>query len=385
MILNRRFWLGFGISVGFVVLFLWKLDFGQTGRELKNANYAYYLPAVLIYFIAFGFRSLRWRYLLLHLKAISPWRLYSIISIGYLANNILPMRLGEVVRAHFVGEKEGISKASGLATIGVERVLDGLTLLLLAGVMWPFLPWTDVLKTDTGDLKIWWVALSIALALAFVAAFVLLVILATSPGLGRTLAHLLSSLMPVRLRPKVEGLINLMLEGLGALRSPRRLIAMLVLSIPVWLAEAALYYLIAISFDLDVGFHVILLVTATSNLATAVPSSIGGIGPFEVVAKATLVAFGVGTAAAAYAFFVHILALWLPVNILGMFFLWRENLSIAQLAGTRHMDLSRDVEIEGGRPPASAAPGGPTLGLDSEGGGISDYANRGVAGGEEAE
>lgn len=386
MIFSRRFWLGFVISVGLVVLFQWKVDFGQTGRELKNANYAYYIPAVMIYFIAFGFRSLRWRYLLLHLKAIPPWRLYSIVSIGYLANNILPMRLGEVVRAHFVGEKEGISKASSLATIGVERVLDGLTLLLLAAIIWPFLPWTDVFKTDTGDLKIWWVALSIALALVFVVAFVALVILAMSPGLGRTLAHLLSSMMPVRLRPKVEGLINLMLEGLAALRSPRKLLVMLVLSIPVWLAEATLYYLIAISFDLDVGFHVILLVTATSNLATAVPSSIGGIGPFEVVAKATLVAFGVGTnPAAAYAFFVHIVALWLPVNILGMLFLWRENLSIAQLAKTRHMDLSRDVEaeIEGDRPSAT---GKPSLGLDSKSEGISDYGDREIiAGGGEGE
>ena len=385
MIHSRRFWLGFGISVGFVVLSLWNVDFGQMGSELKHANYAYYLPAILIYFLAFGFRSLRWRYLLLHLKPISPLRLYPVISIGYLANNVLPMRLGELVRAHFVGEKEGISKASSLATIGVERVLDGLTLLLLAGVIWPFLPWTDVLKTDTGDLKIWWVALSIALALGFVAAFVLLVILATSPGLGRTVAHLLSSLMPVRLRPKVEGLINLMLEGLGALRSPGRLIVMLVLSIPVWLAEATLYYLLAISFDLDVGFHVILLVTATSNLATAVPWSIGGIGPFEVVATSTLVAFGVGLdPATIYSFFVHIVALWLPVNVLGMIFLWREKVSLAQLARTRRIDVSSDAgmdrsgvgEAQEKSPPGVGSPQGPS---------VSDYANRGVAGGEEAE
>jgi len=343
-LLTHRFWLGLVVTVGLLFLFLWKVDFGETGRELRDANYAYFIPAVLVYFIALGFRSLRWRYLLLHLKPISARRLYPVVSIGYLANNILPVRLGELVRAHFLGEKEGVSKASALASIGVERVLDGLTLLFFAAVIWPFLPWTSVLKTDTGDFNILWVAMSALIAALFAAGFLVLVLFATSPRLGRGLAHLLTAVSPRGLGPKVESLIYLLIEGLGALRSPRRLLIIVVLSVPVWLLEASTYYIIAISFNLDQPFQVILLVTATSNLATAVPSSIGGIGPFEVVAKSTLVAFGVGAeAAAAYSFFVHIIALWLPVNILGLLFLWKENLSLAQLARGRRIDLSPEL------------------------------------------
>ena len=75
------------------------------------------------------------------------------VAIGYLANNMLPVRLGELVRAHFLGEREGISKASSLASIGVERVFDGLTLLLFIAVIWPFLPWTDALRTNGGGLR----------------------------------------------------------------------------------------------------------------------------------------------------------------------------------------------------------------------------------------
>jgi len=344
LLLTHRFWLGLVVTVGLLFLFLWKVDFGETGRELRDANYAYFIPAVLVYFIALGFRSLRWRYLLLHLKPISARRLYPVVSIGYLANNILPVRLGELVRAHFLGEKEGVSKASALASIGVERVLDGLTLLFFAAVIWPFLPWTSVLKTDTGDFNILWVAMSALIAALFAAGFLVLVLFATSPRLGRGLAHLLTAVSPRGLGPKVESLIYLLIEGLGALRSPRRLLIIVVLSVPVWLLEASTYYIIAISFNLDQPFQVILLVTATSNLATAVPSSIGGIGPFEVVAKSTLVAFGVGAeAAAAYSFFVHIIALWLPVNILGLLFLWKENLSLAQLARGRRIDLSPEL------------------------------------------
>ena len=348
MLLTRRFWLGILVTVGLMVLFLWKVDFGEVGRELRDANYAYLVPAILVYFVALGIRALRWRYLLLHLKAIPVARLYPVVAIAYMANNVLPVRLGELVRAHFIGEREGVSKASGLATIGVERVFDGLTLMFLVVVIWPFLPWTSALKNDDGELNALWVALSVVVVLAFVGAFLVLLLFAVSPRLGHRFARMVASLAPKGVRPKVEELIGLLVEGLAALRSPRKLAIISLLSVPVWLTEAAMYYMLAVSFHLDQPFHVILLVTATSNLATAIPSSIGGIGPFEVVAKSTLVAFGVaGEAAATYSFFVHIVALWLPVNILGLFFLWRENVSLAQLARSRRMDLASISEAQG--------------------------------------
>ena len=340
MLLTRRFWLGIVATLGFLFLFLWKVDFGEIGRELQNANYVYFVPAIACYFFSLSIRSLRWRFLLLHLKPVSIPRLYPVVAIGYMANNMLPLRLGELVRAHFLGEKEGISKASVLSTIGVERVLDGLTLLLFAGVVWPFLPWTDVLRNDDGQLKTAWLAGSITVAVVFVVAFAAVFLLAASPRLSNGLVRAVPALFPTGVRVKIEGLLHLLLSGLGALRSPRALLTICLLSGPVWLLESAAYYIVALSFDLDQPFQVILLVTATSNLATAIPSSIGGIGPFEVVAKSTLVAFGVGgEAAAAYAFSVHILALWLPVNILGLLFLWRENVSLAQVARTRPLGL----------------------------------------------
>ncbi len=341
MLSTRRFWLGLIITAGLLFLFLWKVDFEETGRELREANYAYFVPAVLVYFASLGFRSLRWHFLLLHLKSVPPWRLYSVVAIGYLANNILPIRLGELVRAHSLGEKEEINKASALSTIAVERMVDGLTLILFIAVAWPFLPWTDVLRTDTGDINALWIVLSILVALVFVAGFLAMFLFATSPALGHRLAHLLAAVSPKSFRPRMESLVYLLIEGLGALRSPRKILLIAVLSAPVWLLEAAVYHIIAVSFELDLPFQVILLVTATSNLATAIPSSIGGIGPFEVVAKSTLVAFGIsGEAAAAYSFFVHIIALWLPVNILGLFFLGKENLTLSQLARTRRIDMS---------------------------------------------
>jgi len=349
LLLSGRFWFGTAVSLALIFLFLWKIDFGQTWNVLRDADYVYFIPAVLLYFVALGFRAIRWRYLLLHLKAIPPWRLYPVVAIGYLANNVLPVRLGEVVRAHSLGEREQVSRASALATIAVERVMDGLTLIFFAAVIWPFLPWTDVLKIDDGGLNAIWVVLSVLVALVFVVGFLVLLLLAASPEMGRRLASLVTSFLPAGLRPKAERMIYLLIEGLGSLRNPRMLLVISAVSLPVWLAEAAMYYILSLSFDLDQPFQVILLVTVTSNLATAVPSSIGGIGPFEVVAKSTLVAFGVtGEPAAAYAFFVHIVALWLPVNLLGLIFLSRENLSLRRLVKGSSMDLSTGAQTPAG-------------------------------------
>ena len=348
MLKSFRFWLGLGASLGLLLLFLWNVDFSKTWRVLRDdTNYAYFVPAVLVYFVALGIRSVRWHYLMLHLKSIPPGRLFPVVAIAYLANNVLPFRLGELVRAHFVGEKEQVSKASALATIGVERVLDGLTLLLFVAVVWPFVPWTEVLKDEGGDIKTTWLILAGVVAVILFVGLLSILLLATSPTLGNRLARLVALKLPRDLRPKAENAVHLLIDGFGAIRSPRRLIIVTLLSGPVWLAEAVVYYIVALSFDLDLGFHAILLVTATSNLATVIPSSIGGIGPFEVVAKITLLAFLPNTEEfesliVVYVFSVHILALWLPVNILGMYYLWRENITLAQLAKSRRIDLASD-------------------------------------------
>ena len=342
MLTARRFWLGIVVSAAFLVLFLWRVDLQEVRGELGDAGkYLYLGPAVLLYFFALGIRCLRWRYLLLHLKPVSPLGLYPIVAIGYMANNLLPIRLGALVRAHFLGEKEGISKASGLATIGVERLMDGLTLLLLVAIVWPFLPWTEVLRDDSGNVKTWWLVLSVLVIVAFVGGFAALILLALRPRIGNALVRRLASLMPSSFQETANRLGLQLMEGLVALRSPRKLLIMCALSAPVWLVEVLVYYVMALAFDLEQPFQVILLVTATSNLATAVPSSIGGIGPFEVVAKSTLLAFGVGgDAATAYVFFVHIITLWLPVSLLGLLFLWRENLSLTRLARGKDLSIS---------------------------------------------
>ena len=140
MIGTGKFWIGVFISALLLVLFLMTVDLGRMYDALADANYLFIVPGLGLYLISVLFRTLRWQYLLAPMKALAVKRLYPVVVVGYMANNILPVRLGEVVRAYYVGEREKVSKVAALATIAVERVFDGLTLLFFAAVVSLFLP-----------------------------------------------------------------------------------------------------------------------------------------------------------------------------------------------------------------------------------------------------
>ena len=87
-----------GVSVALLALFLLTIDVRRMADALADANYLWVIPAVALYLVSVVFRTLRWRVLLLHMKPVSVARLYPVVVVGYMANNILPVRLGEVVR-----------------------------------------------------------------------------------------------------------------------------------------------------------------------------------------------------------------------------------------------------------------------------------------------
>ena len=103
-------------------------------------------------------------------------------------------------------------------------------------------------------------------------------------------------------------------------------------TVPIWLAEAAMYYIISLGFSMTVPYQGHLLATSTSNLATSLPSSAGGVGPFEYATRLTVEALGSSVeVAAAFAITLHV-ALLAPVTLLGLFFLWQENISLGEVA-----------------------------------------------------
>ncbi len=359
---NWRFWAGVLVSVLALGLLVLLVDRKDLAHALLSANYWYLAPAIVLYFAGQWFRALRWQYLLAPVSRISARRLYPVIIIGYMANNVLPARLGELVRAVYLSQREKeVSVPASIATLSVERLYDGLTLLAMGAVAAPILLAAGLFSEASLAYQSTAVILMIAVIASFAVALVALTALATS---RRAVNWLIAAtvILPARFRVMAAEVIHGFVEGLATLNSPRKHAILFLGSLPVWLAEAGVYLIVAYSFNLDAWFDsfwllaaAVLLVTVTSNLITAVPASIGGIGPFEVVAQQTLVALGIGAAvAAAYTVAVHLVALWLPVNIAGLLLLLWHNLSLRRL--TALPDPEADRMSEDGPPPVTAQP-----------------------------
>jgi len=353
LIKPRSFIFGLMVGLVFIALFFLTVDEKEMGEALADAELKYLAPAAAFYFGAVFFRTLRWRYLLSPLRVFAALRLFPVVVVGYMANNLLPVRLGELARSYYLRRREDFSASTALATIAVERVYDGITLLLMALAAVPFLLGYDLLDGASSSQRWSWALLGALAAAVFVAAIIVLTMLAIKPGFARTIYNL-SRIFPSKLRPKVQKLISLFIEGLMVLRKPRRHLGLFLWSLPIWLFEGALYLLIAYSFGLHQVFEpawllvpVVLLVMAASNLASSIPSSPGSIGTFEFPAAAALVLVGVGQGVAgAYAILVHV-ALLLPVTVLGLVFLWVGHVSLGRLArGSEALSETSKARVE---------------------------------------
>ena len=340
MFLSRRFWLGIGATAAFLGALLWRMsdDLGDIGSALTDANYVYLAPALPIYFVALYLRAVRWRYLLRPFGAISVRRLYPVVTVGYMANNLLPMRLGEVVRSYYLARREPVRASTALATVVVERVFDGIALLFLIGVAALFLDvggLTDRVG-DAAHLPVGLVALIVVVPFAL--ALTLIVAGALYPKRVQQTAAFFTRRLPGRFSGRVDALLERFLEGFQGLHRPSRLMAVFLFSMPIWLLEGSIYYLIALGFGLDAHFDTVLLmaaamllVTAVSNLATSLPSSQGAVGPFEFFAVLTLEFLGVGaTLAFSYTVVLHA-TLLLPVTAAGLLHLAYASVSLGQL------------------------------------------------------
>jgi len=332
---SRRFLIGLAFSAALLALFFWQVDLSETADALKSANYWWFIPAIAVYFVGVWFRAVRWGYLLGPMKRISTPRLFPVVVIGYMANNLLPVRLGELVRSYYIGEKEGVSKTAALATIIIERVFDGVALLFIALFVWPFLPLPDLLRNFSDDSGIPVGLLIFFVAAPFIIILALFLAIAMRPEFGRWLVRLLVRVVPQKGKAVIDALGMRFVGGLGTLHSPRRVLSVLALTFPIWIAEAAMFEIISYGFDMDVSFHGMLFTTSTSNLATSIPSSAGGVGPFEWGARLTLegldVASGVATA---FTIALHV-ALLVPVTVLGLVFMWMQHMSLGMIARQR--------------------------------------------------
>lgn len=318
---RKRFWFGLIISLTFLGVTLLRTDFGDIWRAFRGADYVLAIAAVPLYFVGFWIRTMRWQFLLRPVTPVSTRRLYPVVLIGLMTNNIAPARVGELVRAYLLGERESMSKSTALGTIAVDRAFDGLTLVAILGIVAAASGASAGVKT-----------IGIVTALLFFAATMVLSSLAVSPR-ARVLLGKLIEMLPAKVAGPFAGLVDSFMSGLVAIRNPWVLVAAAVTSACSWLLEGLMYYVIGQAFDLGVGLHVYLLIVAAANLALSILASPGGVGPFEFATQQILTSFAVLPAhAAAYALALHALLLG-PVIIVGFLLLWFSQVSLSQILG----------------------------------------------------
>lgn len=319
-----QFWAGVLISAGFLYWAFSKLNWADFWNSVREANYWWVLPGIAVYFVGVWIRAWRWHYLLGPVKKIPTHTMFPITVIGYMGNNIYPFRAGEVLRAVILKRKEGVSVSASLATIIVERIFDGVVMLAFVFLNLPEL--AKLAESDSGfignlqTLAVWG-------AIIFAAALIVFLLAAMFPKwTARVGLWFIHHLTPKRLHEKIIGVMNKFLDGLISLRSPFNVLMVFFTSVVIWLLETVKYWFVMHAFNFEVTFFTLMLLNGIANLATTIPSAPGYVGTWEKVTEAVLTAYGIPKATAlGYAVVLHI-ALWLPVTLLGLYYMAREGI-----------------------------------------------------------
>ncbi len=308
---------GLLISAIFLWLALRELHPAEFISNLRQVSVGLLLLGAVVYFAAVAVIAWRWRFLLKAVCVIPLPSLTSVVCIGYMGNNVYPLRAGEALRVFLLKRDHEVPVGATATTVLVERIFDGLVMLsfILLGLMLSDIESAEVQAVASFAAPIFVIALIIFLALA------------SQPQLLRRLLAGLVRYLPERAGVVLTELGGDMVDGLAGLRSPADLAGAVVASFVTWAIEAVVYWIVMFAFGLDHSYWVALLVVGTVNLAGLIPASPGQFGVYEYFVALVMTAAGTSstTDALAYAIVVHIV-IWLPVTLVGFVLLVRRGL-----------------------------------------------------------
>ena len=337
------------VAVALIALFLHNVDLWRVLAAIMHAQPEWLALSVATMLVNLAIRALRWQYLLEPLGHTSFMSSFRATAVGFAASSVLPARAGEVIRPYFLArqapaDQKGRMTATGaFATIILERLLDMVTvLILLASFVFVF--GKNLAGVNpTGFALVKWAGASAA-AISITVLLVLFVLAGDPARLGRTMTRL-EQVLPSTFAGLIARIAEKFARGLGAIRSPSRLLIALAWSFPLWLSIDAGIWAVAVAFNFDVPFTGSFLIVPLLTLGVAVPTP-GAIGGFhEAFRLGVTVFYGVPNApAVAAALVLHALTVG-PSLLLGLFFAAQVGLNIA---GMRQM---ADGAKEGGTNP----------------------------------
>lgn len=319
--------LGIAISVALMWWLFRGLDFGAFMTEVRQANLWLFTAAVVVATSAYAIRAVRWGVLL---EPVAPntsfYNRWATIMVGFMANNVLPARLGEFVRAYAINRVEPVPVSAAFGTLVMARLLDGvgvLVFLLIALAMPTFPDDAQILGQPV---------LLFARGFAWILGAALLVLFLLLLWPVRTVAladRVFRAVLPARAAEWLVGALRAFLDGVSALRSPALLTRSLAWSLIHWAFYGLSFWLALVAFDIHVGYAGALFVQAMVAFGVAVPSAPGFVGTWHAAARVALAgAYGVAEPQAlAFATSFH-LGGFIPITALGLYYAWKLGISL---------------------------------------------------------
>ena len=300
-------WIGIIVSIVMLAWLAATYDLEDLIEPLQTVNYVYLLPIAGLVILNFAVRAYRWRSLFLGSAPRSMIKVFRAMMVGYLFNNLMPARAGDLVRVYQLSRDEGLSNSKTLATLVAERTGDLLVLIVLL---------TAVLLSYPA-LPVWLKRAGVGVGLVTVAAISTLMLLRLFGSRVISVAAKITARFSVSLASRVDGIGQNFLSGIAGLFNPHTGALFLALTGIIWSMELASVYLVAAAFKLDIPLGNLLFVLIAIAVGTLIPSSPGHVGTFEFFGVSALAIIGVtGGEALSFVVMLHAIAI-LGSGILG--------------------------------------------------------------------
>ncbi len=345
------------LSVGSIAFLALRVDLDEALEQITEVRLAWALPGLLAFTLSKAIHAYRWRVLLWHRRELHAGDLLSVFLVSNLANAVVPLRAGDVLRVELTRRRFGIPRPELTSSVFlVESVLDGVAfVVLLVPALLLLNP--SALRTPTA-------ALVAAGILGIFAASLLVARLEVAANVERW--RLLRPL-PAPARARLAAVIPSFVSGMRVLRGGRPVTIAIAMSIVAWMAEVSVYWMMGRAFGLELGLSEAVLVMIAANVIVSLPLTPWDIGPYEVAVTEALAIMGFGLSqAGAYAVGSHILlVIW--ISITGLAAMWTLRVSPRELIqrdarnGGGSATEGRATE-DGGEPSAWPAAGRPATG-----------------------
>jgi len=278
--MKKQLFIGFIISAICLYYALKGIPLSNVGHALIQADFRWIAGALGLYILGYVARIWRWQILLEPIKHIAYRALSTPLIIGFFANNILPFRMGELIRAHISGKKFQISRTSSLGSIFIERLFDTMSFLTTFLAVAALFPFPHFVKKG-----------ATLLGIACVGSLIFLWSITTHEKL---FLHALSYLgLPRALKERTHHLIGQFADGVAGMKSFRNIARSFSLSLFIWTIEGTFLFLVMRAYHLGVPYTSAFFLLFFLGLAVTLPQAPGYVGTMELFGTTALSFLGI--------------------------------------------------------------------------------------------